>query len=63
MLTGAFLIGYGLFRTFVELFRSPDAHLGFLMQGLTMGQLLSLPMLLLGLWFVVQAVRRDRSPA
>ena len=63
MLTGAFLIGYGLFRTFVELFRTPDAHLGFLMNGLTMGQLLSIPMLLVGLWFVVRAARRNRSPA
>jgi phosphatidylglycerol:prolipoprotein diacylglycerol transferase len=63
ILTGAFLIGYGLFRTFVELFRTPDAHLGFLINGLTMGQLLSIPMLLLGVWFVVSAARRNRSPA
>ena len=63
MLTGAFLIGYGLCRIFVELFRTPDAHLGFLMNGLTMGQLLSIPMLLVGVWFVVRAARGNRSPA
>ena len=47
-LAGIFLIGYGLARSFVELFREPDAHLGFLVGGLTMGQLLSLPMIVLG---------------
>ncbi len=45
-----FLIGYGLFRSFVELFRVPDAHIGYLaFEWLTMGQLLSLPMILVGL--------------
>ena len=39
---GLFLLGYGLARSFVELFREPDAHLGFLFgSGVTMGQLLS----------------------
>ena len=33
LLTGAFLIGYGVFRSFVELFREPDAHLGFLLRA------------------------------
>ncbi|MBT3310237.1 MAG: prolipoprotein diacylglyceryl transferase [Gammaproteobacteria bacterium] len=47
-----FLIGYGLFRSFVELFRVPDAHIGYLaFEWLTMGQLLSLPMVLIGLLF------------
>ena len=44
-----FFIGYGLFRFLVEFFRQPDAHLGFLWGGATMGQLLSLPMVLFGL--------------
>lgn len=44
-----FLIGYGSFRFLVEFVRLPDAHLGYLAFGwLTMGQLLTLPMLLLG---------------
>ena len=63
VLTGAFLIGYGVFRSFAELFREPDAHLGFLLEGLTMGQLLSLPMVLIGLGFVVYALRRSPSRA
>lgn len=47
--SGLFLLCYGLFRFLVELVRQPDAHLGFLaFDWLTMGQLLSLPMLLAG---------------
>lgn len=44
----AFLIGYGLFRSFVELFREPDIQLGFLLGPLTMGQILSSLMILAG---------------
>lgn len=43
-----FFIGYGSFRFLVEFVRQPDAHLGFLWGGATMGQLLSLPMVLFG---------------
>jgi phosphatidylglycerol:prolipoprotein diacylglycerol transferase len=47
--SGLFLIGYGVFRLFVEFFRQPDEHLGFLaMQWLTMGMLLSMPMIVAG---------------
>ncbi len=53
-----FLIFYGLFRSFVELFRVPDAQLGYLaFEWLTMGQLLSLPMILLGVGLLVKAHR------
>ncbi|MGB0682631.1 MAG: prolipoprotein diacylglyceryl transferase [Magnetovibrionaceae bacterium] len=55
LLAGVFLIGYWAARSFVELFREPDAHIGFLVGGITMGQVLSLPMLLAGLWFVGRA--------
>jgi phosphatidylglycerol:prolipoprotein diacylglycerol transferase len=43
-----FFIGYGLLRFLIEFVRQPDAHLGFLWGGATMGQLLSLPMMLFG---------------
>ena len=43
-----FLILYSIFRFFIEFFRQPDAHLGFIIINLTLGQLLCLPMLLLG---------------
>jgi phosphatidylglycerol:prolipoprotein diacylglycerol transferase len=56
-LAGTFLIGYAAFRTLSELFREPDTHLGFIVGGVTMGQILSLPMLLLGVVFVLRASR------
>ena len=54
-LTGAFWVGYGVFRMVGELFREPDAFLGFLIGGMTMGQLLSLPMVLFGLYCIWRA--------
>ena len=59
-LAGAFLIGYALARMLAEMFREPDAYLGFLLGGTTMGQWLSLPLLLAGLALVVRA-RRTRA--
>jgi phosphatidylglycerol:prolipoprotein diacylglycerol transferase len=59
-LSGIFLIGYALARSFAELFREPDAHLGFLWGGVTMGQLLSLPMLAVGLALVAWSYARPR---
>jgi phosphatidylglycerol:prolipoprotein diacylglycerol transferase len=46
----AFLVGYGVLRFFVEFFREPDAHLGLLSLGMSMGQWLCLPMVGLGVW-------------
>ncbi|MBI4183362.1 MAG: prolipoprotein diacylglyceryl transferase [Proteobacteria bacterium] len=48
-LSGAFLAAYGLLRFLVEFVREPDPQLGFLFAGATMGQVLSLPMLAVGL--------------
>ena len=53
--SGAFLFGYGAARIVGELFRQPDSFLGFLFAGATMGQLLSLPMLLAGGWLMLRA--------
>lgn len=58
LLIGVFLLGYGLARVVGEFFRQPDAHLGFLFAGATMGQLLSVPMLLAGMWFIRRALFR-----
>jgi len=56
LLSGLFLIGYALSRMFVEFFRVPDAHLNYLFfDWVTMGHILSLPMLLLGLFLVTRA--------
>ena len=55
-----FLMGYGLFRFLVEFVRMPDAHIGYLAWGwLTMGQLLSLPMVLAGAGMMVRAYRKQ----
>jgi phosphatidylglycerol:prolipoprotein diacylglycerol transferase len=59
-LTGAFLIGYGIARSIAELFREPDSHLGFLLGGLTMGQLLSLPMVVVGILLVARSFAGPR---
>jgi len=53
---GAFICGYGLSRIAVEFFRVPDAQLGYLLGGwLTMGMILSLPMVLAGIWAMATA--------
>lgn len=54
-LSGAFLAGYGIARIISEFFRQPDAFLGFLWGGATMGQLLSLPLLIVGTILMVRA--------
>lgn len=57
---GMFSLFYGLFRFFVEFFREPDAHLSFVaFNWLTMGQLLSLPMIIAGAAVLVLAYRGD----
>ena len=56
-IVGAFASGYAVARTAGELFREPDAQLGFLWAGLTMGMLLSIPLFLAGVAFMVFAVR------
>lgn len=59
LLTGVFLIGYAAFRAVVELFRQPDVHIGFLSGGSTMGQWLSMPMILAGLYLIFRALRNN----
>ncbi len=51
-LSGIFLVGYGLSRFIVEFFREPDAQIGYLLGVFSMGQLLSFPMILLGVGIV-----------
>jgi len=61
--SGVFVAGYGLARIFVEFFREPDPQLGYLFGGwLTMGMVLSVPMVLIGLWAALTA-RRAAEPA
>ncbi len=54
LITGLFIIGYAMARTVVEQFREPDNHIGFLFgtDFITMGQLLSTPMVIFGLYLI-----------
>jgi phosphatidylglycerol:prolipoprotein diacylglycerol transferase len=57
MLSGLFLIGYSIARSICELLREPDSFIHFLPSWITMGQLLSLPMLIIGICLVVYSCR------
>jgi phosphatidylglycerol---prolipoprotein diacylglyceryl transferase len=60
--SGLFLLGYGVFRFSVEFVRQPDAHIGYLAwDRITMGHLLSAPMILFGVLFLVLAYRRGKA--
>ena len=62
LVSGAFLFGYGVARTICEFFREPDAQLGFLWGGLTMGMLLCIPLILAGAALIAFAAsRQDRD--
>jgi phosphatidylglycerol:prolipoprotein diacylglycerol transferase len=56
--SGLFLLGYGVLRFVAEFAREPDNFLGYLALGLTMGQWLSLPMIVAGLAMMVWAYKR-----
>lgn len=60
-LTGLFLVGYALARMGAECFREPDAFLGYFSGGLTMGQLLSFPLLAFGLFLSGRALIRGEN--
>lgn len=63
-ITGLFAAGYASARIFVEFFREPDPQLGYLLGGwLTMGMLLSLPMLLIGLGLFFRSLRANANSA
>jgi phosphatidylglycerol---prolipoprotein diacylglyceryl transferase len=64
LILGSFIALYGVARITGELFREPDPQLGFLWGGLTMGMLLSVPMIIVGIIIIVAAMRRKApSPA
>jgi phosphatidylglycerol:prolipoprotein diacylglycerol transferase len=62
IVTGVFAIGYGAARISCEFFREPDVQLGFLWGGLTMGMLLSIPLILCGIAILIVAFQRLPKP-
>jgi len=59
LILGSFIAIYGLARITGEFFREPDPQLGFLWGGLTMGMLLSVPMIIVGAILIMMAWRRE----
>ena len=60
VLTGIFLIGYGVSRIIVEFFREPDEQLGFIVGHISMGQVLSVPMIVLGACVILYAYKHRK---
>ena len=63
LIIGCFAVGYSIARVTCEFFREPDAQLGFLWGGATMGQLLSVPLFLAGLCFIFYAMKAKPQSA
>lgn len=61
ILSGVFLLGYAVFRSIAEMFRQPDEQIGFLWGGVSMGQVLSAPMVLAGVLLIIYALRHGRK--
>ncbi|MGB8276253.1 MAG: prolipoprotein diacylglyceryl transferase [Alphaproteobacteria bacterium] len=57
LLTGAFLAGYGVSRVVAELFRQPDVQIGFIAGYLTMGEILSVPLVIAGAWLLWRVLK------
>ena len=62
IVTGFFALGYGVARIVCEFFREPDAQLGFLWGGLTMGMLLCIPLMLAGIAILAYALTTESKP-
>ena len=60
--SGMFLLFYGIFRSIVELVRMPDVQIGYLSEGwITMGQVLSAPMILFGILLIILAYKKNTT--
>ena len=53
-LTGVLLAGYGVARSMIEFVREPDAQIGLLLNSISMGQLLSVPMIIFGVYLIIR---------
>jgi phosphatidylglycerol:prolipoprotein diacylglycerol transferase len=59
--SGLFALFYGIFRCTAEFFRQPDSQIGYLFGGMTEGQLLSIPLIVVGIMLLVFAYKRERQ--
>lgn len=57
MASGVFLLLYSLFRGLIENYREPDSHIGFVFSNITMGQILSIPMVIIGLFIIFYSMK------
>ena len=62
LINGVFLIGYAVARLSLEFIREPDNHIGFLASGITMGQLLSIPMIIGGILLIRHSLKNKIKP-
>ncbi len=60
LITAYFIFSYGFFRFCIEFFREPDNHIGLIYFNFSMGQLLSLPMILIGFYFIIVISKLNR---
>ncbi|MDC0531368.1 prolipoprotein diacylglyceryl transferase [Alphaproteobacteria bacterium] len=58
-ITALFILLYGSFRFCIEFFREPDMHIGLLYFNFSMGQLLSLPMIIIGFYFMILIIKKN----
>ena len=59
LISGSFLFLYGLFRIFVENFREPDLHIGYIYDFVTMGMILSFPFMVAGMCVMFYAIKTN----
>ncbi len=58
-ISGSFLFLYSVFRIFVENFREPDSHIGYLYNNITLGMILSVPFMIAGICIMFYAIKTD----
>ena len=61
LVSGSFLFIYSSSRIFIEFFREPDQHIGYILPNLTMGIILSIPFLVIGLFLILNSLKNDYS--
>ena len=61
LLSGIFLIGYGFSRFIVEFFREPDWQIGYILKYFTMGQILTIPIILLGSYSIIKSLTKNNN--